>query len=63
MTTNGEAMHSGGATVLKVERLAFDKIKVTVRHVCGHSGTYVVRRPEQARLAANRVCEACAPPA
>jgi hypothetical protein len=44
VTTNGEAVHGVGATVLKVERLAFDKVKV--RHGCGHQGQYVVRTPE-----------------
>ena len=52
-----------GSAVLKAEAISYGAIKVSVRHACGHPGTYVLHTAEQARLAANRVCEACAPPA
>jgi hypothetical protein len=53
-----------GGIVLRAEGVPLtNHMRVTVRHVCGHQGSYVVHTSEQAQKCANRPCEACAPAA
>jgi hypothetical protein len=40
-----------GSAVVKAEAISYGAIKVSVRHSCGHTGTYVLHTAEQARLA------------